>query len=127
MPNSRARRRPTASRPTQQRTQPRRAAASAPPPSAVFAVRRRVERASAPVLRWLTSRPKALLPLLSVALLIGGLAAPLVLAVPLLAVLVLLVAWLTYLSWPAVDRTGRLVRTVTVGVLAALLVVKLAA
>lgn len=86
-----------------------------------------MERASAPMLRWLTARPKALLPLVSVALLIGGLVAPLPAALPLLALLVLLVSWLTYLSWPAVDRAGRLVRVVTVVVLAALAGVRLLA
>jgi hypothetical protein len=86
-----------------------------------------VERRSAPVLVWLSSRPKVLLPLVSLALLIGGLAGPLPVAVPLLLLLLAVVAWLTYLSWPAVHGTARLVRVATVGLVALALVLRLVA
>ncbi len=72
--------------------------------------RRQVERRSAPVLLWLSSRPRALLPLAVVALLVGGLAAPQAYAVPLLLLLVVLLAWLSYLSWPALPPGARVVR-----------------
>ena len=79
-----------------------------PPPA--DGLRRTVERRSAPVLRWLSSRPKVLLPALVIVLLIGGLAAPPAFAVPLLALLALLLLWLSYLSWPALDGGARALR-----------------
>lgn len=80
--------------------------------------RREVSRLSAPALAWLSLRPKVLLPLASVALLIGGLALPPSAGVPLLVLLLLLVGWLSYLSWPAVVGTARLVRLVLLGMIA---------
>ena len=85
-----------------------------PPPSAA---RQEVARLSAPVLRWLSKRPKVLLPLVSVALLIGGLALPVAVGVPLLVALLLIVAWLVYLSWPVVAGPARLIRLVLLGML----------
>ncbi len=73
-------------------------------------LRRTVERHSAPVLLWLSSRPRFLLPALVAALLIGGLAAPTAYGRPLLLVLGLLLAWLSYLSWPALDARARALR-----------------
>ena len=73
-------------------------------------LRRSVERRSAPVLLWLSSRPKVLLPALVVVLLVGGLAAPPTYGVPLLVALALLLLWLSYLSWPALDGRARALR-----------------
>ena len=73
-------------------------------------LRRSVERRSVPVLLWLSSRPKVLLPALVVVLLVGGLAAPPAYGVPLLVVLALLLLWLSYLSWPALDGRARALR-----------------
>ena len=73
-------------------------------------LRRTVERRSAPVLLWLSSRPRFVLPLLVAVLLIGGLAAPPAYGVPLLLVLSALLGWLSYLSWPALDGRARTVR-----------------
>ena len=73
-------------------------------------LRATVERRSVPVLLWLSSRPKVLLPALVVVLLIGGLAAPPAFGVPLLVLLALLLLWLTYLSWPALDGGARALR-----------------
>ena len=89
---------------------------ASPPPSAA---RQEVARLSAPVLRWLSQRPKVLLPLVSVALLIGGLALRPAIGVPLLVALLLVVAWLVYLSWPVVAGPARLIRLVLLGMLAA--------
>jgi len=77
-----------------------------------------VEQRSAPVLVWLSTRPTLLLPLASLALLVAGLAAPLPVALPLLLVLLAIVGWLTYLSWPAVHGTARYVRVATVALVA---------
>ena len=79
-----------------------------PPPAP--GLRRTVERRSAPVLLWLSTRPKVLLPALVFVLLIGGLAAPSPYGVVLLVLLLLLVLWLSYLSWPALDSGARALR-----------------
>jgi hypothetical protein len=84
-----------------------------------------VSRLSAPVLRWLSQRPKVLLPLLSVGLLLGGLAAPPALGVPLLVVLLLVVSWLVYLSWPVIEGPARLVRLGVLALLAFAIVTRL--
>lgn len=121
MPKSKSRRSPQR-RPQRQRRAP---APVVPPPTAP-GLRGVVERRSAPVLRWLSARPKVLLPLVSVALLIGGFVAPVGFAVPMLLLLVLVVGWLTYLSWPAVDRGGRAVRSATLLMLVVAVVVTVA-
>lgn len=122
MPKSKGRRKPAPSRRSPQRRG--RPAPVVPPPTAP-GLRGAVERRSAPVLVWLSTRPKLLLPLASLALLIGGLAAPLPVALPLLLVLLAIVSWLTYLSWPAVHGTGRYVRLATVGLVALACVLRL--
>lgn len=85
-----------------------------------------VERRSAPLLVWLSSKPKVLLPLVSLALLVGGFAAPLAVAVPMLVVLLAVIGWLTYLSWPAVQGGGRVVRVATLVLVALGLVSRVA-
>jgi hypothetical protein len=62
---------------------------------------------------------------LSAALLLGGLAAPLAVGIPLLLLLLLLVGWLGYLSWPVVQGTQKVVRLATVGLVLAALVLRL--
>jgi hypothetical protein len=74
-------------------------------------LRRTVEARSAPVLLWLSSRPKVLLPALVVVLLVGGLAAPAGAGAVLLVLLAGLLLWLSYLSWPALDGRARALRT----------------
>ena len=87
---------------------------ASPPPSAL---REQVARLSAPVLRWLSQRPKVLLPLLAAVLLIGGLAAPPAIGVVLLLLLLLVVGWLVFLSWPVVHGPARVVRLALLGLL----------
>ena len=60
----------------------------------------------------LSRQPKLVIPVVSVVLLIGGLALPNPYGVICLVLLLLLVGWLSYLSWPAVEGTARLVRIV---------------
>lgn len=119
MPKSRSRRKP-APRPVPQRR-------PAPPPvpvSTAPGLRGAVERRSAPTLAWL-SRRKLLLPLGSLALLIGGFLAPPGLAVVLLVALLAVMTWLTYLSWPAVDGRGRALRGATLGLIVLAVAIKL--
>jgi hypothetical protein len=78
------------------------------------------------VLAWLSTQPKVLLPLGSLVLLFGGFLAPAYLAVPMLVLLLLVVTWLTYLSWPAVHGGARLVRAATLVLLVLAVVVKAA-
>jgi len=78
-----------------------------------------VERISAPVLLWFSSKPKVVLPALTVLLLLVGLVAPPVVGVPVLLALALLIGWLSYLSWPVVDTAPRLLRVATVGLVLA--------
>lgn len=76
-------------------------------------LRAAVEKRSAPVLVLLSQQHRALVPLVSVLLLLGGLALPAAIGVICLAVLATFVGWLTYLSWPAVVSQARVVRLVT--------------
>ena len=117
MPKSRSRRKP-ASRPQRAPKQP---LVKQPAPG----LRGKVERASAPVLLWLSARPRFVVPVLSAVLLIGGLAAPVAVGVPLLLLLVLLVGWLSYLSWPVVEGFQRFLRVGTIGLVLAAVAGKL--
>lgn len=95
-----------------------------PPPST--GLRRTVERRSAPVLVFLSHQPKLLIPVVSVVLLVGGLALPSAYGAVCLGLLMLLVGWLSYLSWPAVVGPARAVRLVTLALLGGVLVQRLA-
>ena len=85
-------------------------------------VRAALEKRSAPVLVLLSQQHRAIVPLVSVLLLIGGLTLPLAAGVACLAVLVLFVSWLTFLSWPAIAGAARGVRVATLLLLVAALV-----
>ena len=96
---------------------------SAPPPRPpATGLRRTVERRSGPLLAFLSQQPKLLIPIVSLALLIAGLALPGVAGVICLLLLTLLVSWLAYLSWPAVVGPARIVRLVVVALLLGLTV-----
>jgi len=88
-------------------------------------LRRSVERRSAAPLTWLATRPRWLPFLLVLVLLLGGLFAPVPIAVALLVVLALLLVWLTYLAWPKLDPTGRLTRLLVLALVAYVLVQRL--
>jgi hypothetical protein len=120
VPKSRTRRKPP---PRRTARPPRTPLVAQPAPG----VRGQVERTSAGVLVWLSSRPRFFVPLLSVALLLGGLFAPPGIGVPLLLLLAGLVAWLTYLSWPVVTGVQRLLRLSTLGLILAAVAGKLTA
>ncbi|MCU1672367.1 MAG: hypothetical protein JWN77_480 [Frankiales bacterium] len=74
-----------------------------------------VEKRSAPVLVLLSQRPRWLVPVLSLLLLVGGLALPPVFGALCLLLLLAFIGWLTYLSWPVVVGNARLLRFVTLG------------
>jgi hypothetical protein len=78
-----------------------------------MSLRAAVEKRSAPVLVLLSQQHRAIVPLISVALLIGGLTLPVTIAVLCLGVLIAFVGWLTYLSWPAIVGQARVVRVLT--------------
>lgn len=106
---------------------PRRRPVAAPAPAAdPGGVRRTVERRSAAPLAWLSLQPRFLVPLVTVGLLVAGLALPAAYGVPLLVLLGLLVGWLAYLSWPAVQGAGRAVRLLLVALVAAAVVSRVA-
>ena len=73
-------------------------------------LRRAVERRSTGLLTWLATRPRWVPFVLVLALLLGGLFAPPVIAALCLAVLLLGLIWLTYLAWPRLTASGRLTR-----------------
>ena len=76
--------------------------------------RRAVERRSTGLLTWLATRPRWVPLVLVLALLLGGLFAPPVIGAVLLLVLLLALLWLTYLAWPRLEASGRLVRLLVV-------------
>lgn len=119
MPKSRTRRKPPP-RPRPSRT-PKPPLVKEPAPGA----RGEVERLSAPALVWLSSRPKFVLPVLTAVLLIGGLVAPPGLGVPLLLLLIALVGWLSYLSWPVVQGRQKALRLGMIGLVIAAIAGKL--
>jgi hypothetical protein len=81
-------------------------------------LRRAVEQRSALPLAWLATRPRWLPFLVVLALLLGGLFAPPLLGVALLALLALLLGWLAYLAWPQLPAGGRLARVAVLGLIA---------
>jgi hypothetical protein len=84
-----------------------------------------VEKRSAPVLVLLSQQHRAIVPLVSVLLLIGGLALPPVIGVVCLTVLAAFVGWLTYLSWPAIVGQARVVRVATLALIGVAAVTRL--
>jgi hypothetical protein len=78
-----------------------------------MSLRTSVEKRSAPVLVLLTQQHKAIVPVASVLLLVGGLALPPLAGAVCLLVLAAFVGWLTFLSWPVIVGTARAVRVAT--------------
>lgn len=74
------------------------------------ALRQAVEQRSAVALVWLAQRPRWILPVSMAAILGGVVFLPTVPALVCLVVLLSVVGWLSYLSWPAADGRGRLLR-----------------
>jgi hypothetical protein len=122
VPKSRSRRKPSSGQRRVPKS-PKQPLVAQPAPG----LRGEVERRSAPLLLWLSARPKFLVPGIMALLLIGGLAAPPGLGTPLLLVLLAFVGWLTYLSWPVIESRGRLIRVALMGLIVAAIVGKVMA
>ena len=105
-PSSRDRRAPSRSSP-----EPRAPASS---------LRSAVEQRSGVLLVALSRQPRWLLPLVSALLLGGVVLLPPVAALACLVLLLALVGWLSYLSWPVVDARGRAVRLASLTVIVVL-------
>ncbi|MCA1823275.1 MAG: hypothetical protein LC640_03220 [Frankia sp.] len=73
-----------------------------------------VERRSATVVVFARRLPRALPGLVVIALVAGGLALRGVAAAFLLAVVAVALGWLLYLSWPALPRPGRAIRSAVI-------------
>jgi uncharacterized protein DUF6703 len=84
--------------------------------------RGRLEQASAAPLVYLRQFPRWMLPLVTAALLVAGLAAHGWPAVAALAVLAVCLGWLAALSWPGLHGPGRLLRVAVVACVLALAV-----
>lgn len=92
------------------------------PPSSGF--RDRVERLSYPLLVRLHQLPRWVVTGGFIVLLVAGLMAPKPWGPLCLAVVVILMAWLSYLAWPEGDRTRRMLRLVALGLGAGAIVLR---
>jgi hypothetical protein len=90
-----------------------------PPPPASGSARRAIERRSTVPLLFLRQLPSAVVPVLTVVLLVAGIAVRGPVGAVLLLLLAVFLAWIGYLSWPAVNASGRLLRVVPVAALVA--------
>lgn len=79
-------------------------------------LRAAVNARSRPILARLARMPRIFIPTVVLFLMVLGLSAPLVVALPAFAVLAAFVGWLAYLSWPALDTGGRLIRVLMLAV-----------
>ena len=120
---SRNRRKSVSHRPTQTRRaagasgRPTPRKTSAVPASGETALRMAVADRSRGVVVWLARRPPLLIPAVMLALmLIGLVVSTLAIAVPALALVVVFVGWLAFLSWPVLAPGQRAIRVVMIGV-----------
>ena len=88
-------------------------------------LRRSVEQFSRPMLLRLRTIPRWLIPLFTVGLLAVGVLAPVPVGMVALALVLVCMLWLYYLSWPAVTTGGRLMRIAVVVMLVVIAVVRL--
>jgi hypothetical protein len=77
------------------------------------------------LLTWLATRPRWAPFVLVLALLLGGLFAPPVVGAACLVLLLFGLLWLTYLAWPRLEASGRLVRLLVVVLVGYVLVQRL--
>ncbi|GAA3615989.1 DUF6703 family protein [Microlunatus ginsengisoli] len=93
---------------------------TAPAPRSPF--RLSVENGSRRLLTRLHGLPRLLIPLATGILFAVGVLAPPAIGIAALAVILVFVGWLAYLSWPVVSTGGKLMRLLMVVLVAGLLV-----
>ena len=64
---------------------------------------------------WLSRLPPLAVPVAMLLLMLVGLSAPLILALPALLIAAAFIGWLAALSWPVLNSGGRLLRAVMLG------------
>jgi hypothetical protein len=88
-------------------------------------LRQRIEASSRPVIVRLHRMPRMIIPLVTVLLFAIGALAPVPYALVALALAFVFIAWIGYLSWPAVTGAGRLMRLAMLGLIVVLGVTRL--
>jgi|SRR6266545_1765331 len=88
-------------------------------------LRSAVERRSAPLLIVMHQLPRLVLPVLMAVLFGIGVIVAGPVGVVALALLLVFLGWLSYLSWPVVDARGRVIRLALLGLLIGLMVMQI--
>ena len=88
-------------------------------------VRQRIDRASLPLMTRLNQMPKAVPFLTLLALLVGGVLIAGPIGFVLMALAAVFVAWVLYLSWPALSSSERMMRLAVLLLAVAMAVVQL--
>jgi len=83
-----------------------------------------MERSSAKPLVWLQQQPVWLPPVVVAVLLIAGLAVPGWLGATALVLVAAFLGWLAALSWPRLNRSGRLLRLAAVAAVLAVAIIQ---
>ena len=89
-------------------------------------LRQRITKFSYPYVAKLHGMPTLTLPAITLVLALAGVFAPVVIAVPALILLALLLAWLGFLSWPAVGTGPRFLRVFSILIILLFAVSKIA-
>ena len=93
-------------------------------PARADPLRARVEAASRPALLRLQAMPQLAVPLVTIVLIAVGVLAPLAVGLVALALVLLFVGWIAYLSWPVASIGGRIWRVLMLVLIVALGVVR---
>jgi hypothetical protein len=94
-------------------------------PTPVSPLRARVEQVSQPLLERLHAAPSMVVPLITIVLIAIGVLAPLPIGLVALALVLLFVGWIAYLSWPVASTGGRIWRVLILALLVTLAVVRI--
>jgi hypothetical protein len=93
-------------------------------PARADPLRARVEAASRPALLRLRAMPQLVVPLVTIVLIAVGVLAPLAVGLVALALVLLFVGWIAYLSWPVASIGGRIWRVLMLVLIVGLGVVR---
>lgn len=88
-------------------------------------LRQSMERISRPVLVRLTAMPRLVVPLVTLALIAVGAFAPLPVALLAFALVFVFIAWISYLSWPAIPTSGKAIRAAMLALILILAITRL--